>query len=363
NVPPTYIPPGWNEWDVTGWGYPEYAYNLNQNGRLVYYGPAPPPRANAANYLTDVLASRAGAFIERAASVRRPFFLEVATFAPHSPYTPAPRNAHDFPGLRAPRDPSFNAQNANPPDWLGSRRKLTQAEVAKIDGEYRMRAQAVEAVDRLVGTVEAELAARGLAANTYIVFSSDNGYHMGQHRLLPGKETAFDTDIRVPLIVAGPGVAPGRIVPNVAQNVDLFPTFVQLAGRRPSDGIDGHSLVALLRAASGPRMSWRTVALVEHHGPTDVGDPDLENGQLGGNPASYNAVRISDKRFGDAVYVEYTRNGGREYYNLDTDAFELHNTYKQLSASQRSILHRTLARLERCHNSAACWIDADPQPS
>ena len=68
----------------------------------------------------------------------------------------------------------------------------------------------MEAVDRLLGLVEARLAARGLARNTYVVFSSDNGYHMGEHRLLPGKETAFETDIRVPLIVAGPAAAQSR---------------------------------------------------------------------------------------------------------------------------------------------------------
>jgi N-acetylglucosamine-6-sulfatase len=94
--------------------------------------------------------------------------------------------------------------------------------VAKIDGEYRMRAQAVEAVDRLLGVIEARLAARGLTRNTYIVFSSDNGYHMGQHRLLPGKETAFDTDIRVPLIIAGPGVPGATIVSQVVQNDQNF---------------------------------------------------------------------------------------------------------------------------------------------
>ena len=76
------------------------------------------------------------------------------------------------------------------------------------------------------------------------MFSSDNGYHLGQHRLARGKQTAFDTDIRVPLIVAGPGVPQGRVVSQVAQNVDLYPTFVQLAGATPDAPVDGHSLGA-----------------------------------------------------------------------------------------------------------------------
>jgi N-acetylglucosamine-6-sulfatase len=249
----------------------------------------------------------------------------------------------------------------NPPDWLGKRKRLTPAEMAKIDGEYRMRAQAVEAVDRLLGLVEARLAARGLARNTYIVFSSDNGYHIGQHRLLPGKETAFDTDIRVPLIIAGPGVPRGKVISQVVQNVDLYRTFVQLAGRTAMGSVDGHSLLPLLHPATAGAVAWPTVALIEHHGPSDVSDPDFENGELGGNPSAYEAIRISSRQLGNAVYVEYEKTGKREYYNIDADPYERENTYKLLSANTRARLHRTLIGLERCHNAAACWSAADPQ--
>ena len=358
-----HVPPGWSDWHVGGNAYSEFNYDLNENGTVVHYGAGPPPAANAANYLTDVLAARATAFIDRAASAHRPFVMEVATFAPHSPFTPAPRNASDFPGLGAPRDPSFNTNNVNPPDWLGTRKNLTRRQVAKIDEEFRMRAQAVEAVDQLLGKVDAELAARGLARNTYIVFSSDNGYHMGQHRLLPGKETAFDTDIRVPLIIAGPGVPQGRIVSNVVQNTDLYPTFVQLSGRTPSPAIDGQSLMPLLHPRrGGSPLKWPTVALIEHHGPSDVSDPDFENGEQGGNPASYDAIRLSNRQFGNVVYVEYKRTGKREYYNIDKDPFERNNTYKRLSTSRRSQLHSILLGLENCHGATACRAAADPQP-
>jgi N-acetylglucosamine-6-sulfatase len=355
----TRIPPGWSDWHVAGNAYPEFNYDLNENGAVVHYGPGPPPARNAANYLTDVLAVRATAFIDRAATAHRPFLMEVGTFAPHRPYTPAPRNRHDLPGLKAPRDASFNAANVNPPDWLGKRRKLTRGQVAKIDGEYRRRAQAVEAVDRLLGLVEARLSARGLANNTYIVFSSDNGYHMGQHRLLPGKETAFDTDIRVPLIIAGPGVPAGKVVSQVVQNVDLYPTFLQLAGRKPPASVDGHSLVPLLHP--GARVMWPTAALIEHHGPSDVSDPDFENGELGGNPSPYEAIRISNGQLGNAVYVEYARTGKREYYDIDKDPYERDNIYKLLSPGKRARLHAMLLGLERCHGAAGCWAAADPQ--
>jgi N-acetylglucosamine-6-sulfatase len=287
--------------------------------------------------------------------------LEVATFAPHYPYTPAPRNAHDFPGLGAPRYPSFDAQNTNPPDWLGTRKPLTSAQIALIDQQFRMRAQASEAVDRLIANVEAELAARGIARNTYIVFSSDNGYHMGEHRLLPGKQTAFDSDIHVPLIVVGPGVPQGQLVAKVTQNIDLYPTFLGMAGLPPPGVIDGQSLMPLLRPQGGAPVMWPTDALIEHHGPTDKHDPDFENGDAGGNPAPYNAIRISNRRFGNAVYVEYTKSGFDEYYNIDRDPYELHNTYAQLSPATQRQLHAILIGLEGCHSATRCWNAAQPQ--
>src|SRR5262249_49935852 len=88
----TYVPPGWNEWDVAGDAYSEYDYDLNEDGTITHYGHTPH------DYLTDVLANKANQFIERQAATGQPFLLEVATFAPHAPYIPAPRHADDFPG-------------------------------------------------------------------------------------------------------------------------------------------------------------------------------------------------------------------------------------------------------------------------
>jgi arylsulfatase A-like enzyme len=334
NGAPLYIPPGWNEWDVAGNGYPEFNYNLNQNGQLVHHGAQPQ------DYLTDVVGGRAVSFIDGAAAAGQPFALEVATFAPHAPYTPAPRNANDFPGLGAPRTPAFDFQNTAPPRWLSGHAPLSPAQVTNIDTSFRKRAQSVGAVDEMIGNIEATLQARGLADNTYIVFSSDNGYHMGEHRLLPGKMTAFDSDIRVPLVVAGPGVTAGASTTRIAQNIDLRPTFDGIAGAPVSRSVDGHSLVPLLDG-SAP-AGWRTGALVEHHGPDHAtGDPDLPR-PGSGNPASYEALRTKD-----AVYVEY-RNGEREYYALARDPNELHNAYRRLGHAARDRLHRQLVALQHC---------------
>jgi arylsulfatase A-like enzyme len=335
------VPPGWSEWDVAGNGYPEYGYSLNSNGRARRYG------YRAKDYLTNVLAGRGLAFIERAAARKQPFMLEIATFAPHSPFTPAPRDSHAFPGLRAPRTPAFDVVGSGEPAWLSHFSPLRVAAIRRIDRQFRKRAQAVQAVDRMVGRIEAMLVARGLAGNTYIVFSSDNGLHMGEHRLLPGKLTAFDTDIKVPLIVTGPGVPAGKTISQMTENVDLCPSFERLGGAPVPSNVDGRSLVRLLHG--GAAGAWRREILVEHHGRVvDAGDPDLPT-QGSGNPPSYEAIRTRS-----SLYVEYA-NGEREYYDLARDPFELNNVAAALPAARKLTLHRTLARIERCHGGRACW--------
>ncbi len=336
-----YVPPGWSEWDVAGNGYPEYGYTLNSDGRVHRYG------YRAKDYLTNVLAGKSVRFIDRSAAEQRPFMLEVATFAPHAPFTAAPRDGGAFPGLRAPRTPAFGVVGVGEPAWLSHFAPLDATQVGTLDRQFRRRAQAVQAVDRLIAQIEGELAAKGLAQSTYIVFSSDNGLHMGEHRLLAGKLTAFDTDIRVPLIVTGPGVPAGRKVEQMAENIDLCPTFEQLGGARTPASVDGRGLVALMR---GERVeNWRREILVEHHGRvTDAGDPDLPR-RGSGNPPSYEALRTPR-----SLYVEYG-NGEREYYDLRSDPFELRNVAARLAPEHALKLHRTLLRMEACHGARACW--------
>ena len=116
-LPYTYVPPGWSEWDVAGWGYREFNYSLNDNGEMQQYGSEPK------DYLTDVLARKGVDFIDSSAATGQPFFLELAAFAPHFPYTPAPRDADDFPGLQAPHPANFDKLPTDPPaGWPTARR-------------------------------------------------------------------------------------------------------------------------------------------------------------------------------------------------------------------------------------------------
>jgi N-acetylglucosamine-6-sulfatase len=334
------VAPGWTLWDVAGNGYPGFNYDLNQNGKVVYYANQP------TDYLTDVVAAAATNFV-RQQTAEAPFAIEIATFAPHAPYTPAPRDANALPGLRAPHTPAFNAApDANAPKWLAALPELSEIEVAEIDIDYRKRAQSVLAIDAMIGALQEAVAAIGATDNTYFVFSSDNGYHMGEHRMMPGKMTAYDTDIHVPLIVTGPGVPAARTVDEIVQNIDLCPTFTELGFAAASASVDGRSLAPLLHGETVD--GWRTVALVEHHGPVrNVADPDLP-GPRSGNPTTYEAIRMAG-----ALYVEYA-NGEKEYHDLAADPYELRNTFAALPADHKAALHAALDAVQNCHDAAAC---------
>lgn len=332
------VPPGWSEWDVAGNGYPEFNYSLNENGHVVKYGAKPQ------DYLTDVLARKGTDFIAKSAKAGQPFAMEIATFAPHGPSTPAPRDANKFPGLKAPRGPAFNeADVSDKPAWLKGHKRLTPAQIAADDKKFRKRAQAVQAVDKMIGELRASLTANGVDRDTYLVFSSDNGFHLGEHRLAAGKMTAFDTDIKVPLVITGPGVAKGATTDRLTQNTDLCPTFEDLGGAKVPPSVDGRSLVPLLTGKTPPA---RQGVLVEHHGPDKVAsDPDFQK-PASGNPPSYEAVRTAHE-----VYVEYA-DGEREYYDLRRDPNELDNAISRLPKKRLTQLQAMLHKLEKCKGTA-----------
>jgi arylsulfatase A-like enzyme len=335
------VPAGWDEWAVAGDAYPEFNYTLNQNGGVVRYGSRPE------DYLTDVLSGLADAFIRKSAP--GPFFIEIATFAPHGPFTPAPRDAASFPGLTAPRSAAFGARpGPDAPSWLKGIPPLGPGDIQNIDRGFRMRAQSVQAIDRMIGRIRSTLAALGLGNNTYVVFSSDNGLHMGEYSLRPGKMTPFDIDIRVPLVVVGPGVPKGRAVTAIAMNVDLFPTFTELgtASRSPASH-DGHSLVPLVHGQAV--ADWRRSALIEHlRSFPGSDDPDNQRPHAA-NPTSYAALRT-----GDALYVEY-EGGEIGYYDLKQDPDELTNVAASLPVAKRERLRDILRANKECRGAQACW--------
>jgi arylsulfatase A-like enzyme len=330
-----YVPPGWDEWHIAGNGYPEYGYNMNENGKIVAYGDRPE------DYLTDVLTAKGVEFVERSSADRRPFFLQISTFAPHGPFVPAPRHANAFPNVRAPRPPSFNEpDNSDKPAWLRSRPSLGPPGIQRIDAGFRDRIRMIQSVDEMIGRLQQSLKAAGRDRDTYLVFGSDNGFHLGQYRLAGGKMTAYDSDVKVPLVVTGPGVPAGRDQPALSQNTDLAPTFLDLAGVPVPRATDGRSLAPFLRGENP--AGWRDVALIEHVKPEpSLEDPDRQDSGPGA-PPTYNALRTQRE-----LYVEYIT-GEREYYDLAQDPHALVNRARTLPQQRVQALSALLYALTQC---------------
>lgn len=340
----TYVPPGWDEWDspVDNRGYREFDYVLNENHKLVQYGHA------AADYLTDVMARKSVAFIQSAVEKKKPFFLYLAPFAPHVPATPAPRHANSFADAKAPRTASFNeADVSTKPAFIRAIPSFTAKEIAAIDEHYRKRLRSLQAVDDLVEELVKTLTATGQLNNTYIVFTSDNGFHLGQHRLAAGKQTAYEEDVRVPLVIRGPGVPAKRVLPYLAVETDLASTFADWASAKTPDFVDGRSLAPLLKAQPFPLDHWRRAILVEHSAGSEPFMLEVEKLLFTQEPrlTSYQAVRTNDY-----LYVEHA-SGERELYDLRADADELHNLAPTADSRLIQRLSSWLAQLKHCKAS------------
>jgi N-acetylglucosamine-6-sulfatase len=354
-APPGYVPPGWTEWDGIGDGYAEYNYTINRNGTQVPYGSSP------TDYGVDVLSSLGQKFIGAEATAGIPFYLELSTFAPHAPYTPAPHHAGDFMDAVLPQLPSFNQLPVNPPSWLAPHAPLTETDIANLNTDFRMRLQSAAGIDDMIGAVVGKLRNLKILDNTYVIFTADNGYHLGQHRMFEGKLTAFDSDIHVPLIVRGPGVPANSHVSAMSENIDLAPTFEAIAGATAPSFTDGQSLLPILQTGQTPQ-GWRDAILIEHHdeGHYAQQDPDVqldlsmhEEATPQGytvppdeRPLTYEALRTAT-----AVYIEYA-NGEGEYYDYVTDPYELNNTFGSMGADLKSQLSSELASYETCAGAA-----------
>ncbi|GAA0409762.1 hypothetical protein Acor_36120 [Acrocarpospora corrugata] len=325
---PRYIPPGWHDWVVPVTHlYQEYGYALNDNGGLFQYGNAP------GDYFTDVLARKAVDFVAR----DDPFFLYLAPVAPHRPANYAPRHADAFPDAKAPRTPSFDQDDMSAePAWLRARRPLSRDAIHTIDRQYRDRLRAMLGVDDMVGKLVAELTRTGKLANTYLFLTSDNGFHLGQHRLRPGKTTPFEEDIRVPMIARGPGIPAGRTSDVLGSSIDFAPTFADLAGVRLPEFCEGRSLRPILH---GQPTAWRDAVLVEFVHP-DYADSA---------PPTYKVLRTAQHS-----YVEY-ETGETQLYDLAHDPYQLRNIAADADPALLYQLASRLGTLHRCQG-ASCRV-------
>ncbi|HEY7594851.1 MAG TPA: sulfatase [Actinophytocola sp.] len=257
---PAHIPPGWSEWyaGVDNNMYSGYDYTLNENGTFVHHGHRP------ADYLTDVVRDKSVGFIENAAKSGAPFFFYAASTAPHFPIPPAPRH-RDNPYTHAtvPRSPNLQERDvSDKPTWLRDSAMIRSAIVAGVnDPDYRNRLGSLLALDEMVGAIVDTLARTGELDDTYLVFTSDNGYSLGAHRLVQ-KMAPYEESMRVPLAIAGPGIKAGERRQQ-ALSIDFAPTLLDLAGVRVPGDVDGRSLVPLL---GGGNPKWRTDFAGEYGG-------------------------------------------------------------------------------------------------
>lgn len=344
----TYVPPGWNEFYSPNGGTPYKGtnYTMNQNGVTVNYGKAD------ADYLTDVISRLTTDFITRSVQQfpDQPFFAYVAPFAPHSPATPARRHESAYRGVEAPRTSAFNESDvSDKPSWVRNTPRLTSSEIADMDKLYRKRRQSLLAVDEMVQAIYNTLLSTGQLGNTYLIFTSDNGFHQGQHRLESGKNTGYEEDLLVPLMVRGPGVPVGRSIDHYTANVDHAPTFAAIAGLSAPAFVDGRSLLPFLQGQTP--ASWRQALLLEHK-PGNGGNlrdagsvwEPADTGTLGGAKPSIDGflgLRLAD----GTTYLEYDT-GEREFYNNLTDPAQLRNTYNTTAPPVKARLAAWLAALK-----------------
>jgi len=333
----TYRPPGWDRWfgAFTLGTLHYFDYDVNDQGTITHYG------TSASDYSTDVISKQADAFISSSALQGTPFFAYVAPLAPHDPSTPAPRDAHLYDGIQGPRLPSFNeADVSDKPSWIRNLSKLSSSQISAINKRHENRVESLQAVDDLVEGVVNTLNNANALDNTYIFFTSDNGFHHGEHRIPKQKWRPYEEDIHMPLMVRGPGVAAGSTTYNLTLNTDYMPTFLDLAGAQIPSYVDGRPLRPVL---DGSATTWRSAILPEaaaNYSPAYEGIRTISAGSV---PARN--------------YIEYS-GGTKELYNLDSDPYELTNVYNSIAPP--SDLVSRLQALKGCAGSGCFTAENGP---
>jgi N-acetylglucosamine-6-sulfatase len=308
---PTEVPPGWSEWyaSVDPSTYLFAGYRLNENGVVSTYD----------EYSTDAYARRAVDAIARVAPAPSPFFLSVAFLAPHSggpregddppglpTPMPAPRHREAFATEPMPRDPSYDeADVSDKPSFIRIRPRIGPAQAAAIEENYRQELESLLAVDEGVVRIVEALRTAGELDNTLIVFTSDNGFFHGEHRVPSSKVMLYEPSVRVPLVLRGPGVPRGEQRRQLVTNADLAPTILETAGAVPGRVQDGRSLFPLLRDRG---LEWGRDLLVE--------------GPSGAVSVAFAALR--NQRY---VYAEHD-NGDIELYDLRRDPYQLQSLHR-----------------------------------
>jgi N-acetylglucosamine-6-sulfatase len=303
--------------------------------------------------------------IERHGSGARPLFMTVNYLAPHHgrggtgrcwrSVALAPQDRGLYRDATVTRTPAFNERDASDKPDSVRRAQLSGSQVATIVKQNRCRLSSLAAVDRGIGSIASALRHTGQLERTVVVFTSDNGLQLGDHRLVD-KSEPYEASIHMPLAIRVParylhGSPPVRTVPELAANIDVAPTLLDLAGARPCRGgrcepLDGRSLLPLIAGRTG---AW----------PADRGI--LVEAGLGPSPCKFRGIRTPDD-----IYIERLAPnasggcalvGAPEQYNLLTDPFQLENlAFPKVHASEDPAVQarrdELASRLESLRNCA-----------
>lgn len=351
-----HIPPGWDHWFGLKGNSRYYNYTLSVNGKAEHHGDS------TTDYLTDVISKRATNFLSKWNKTSDPFFMMLATPACHAPFTPTPKYAKAFSGKRAPRSRNFNVSGNPTKHWLlRQAHALTDDTGNFMDKIFRNRWRTLLSVDDLVESIIHILASRDLLNNTYVMLASDNGFHLGQFSLPYDKRHLYEEDIRIPLMVRGPGIAPGRISQAAVVSTDFAPTFVDLAGLAPPPAMDGVSFVPLLKK---PNLPWRTAFLVEYRGegktdPTP-GCPQFDQGGVkmctpeciceDAWNNTYTCIRTMTNSQSTMFCQFEDHENFLEFYNINLDPYQLDNLAFDANRSSIDVFWKMkeLQQLQHC---------------
>ncbi|KAJ3289565.1 hypothetical protein HDU79_003919 [Rhizoclosmatium sp. JEL0117] len=373
------IPKGWTDFDalVHPYIYDNFHPVFAKNGEIRDY---------EGTFQVDVVRDKALEVLSGALKVvdEKPFFLYLAPTAPHTemlynsakkveqvpgskPYSkegrfteavPATRHANLFSDVKVPRRENFNtADVSGKPRYIQELPLLNDEEVETLDHWHRQRLRALQSVDELLDSVVQAVEAAGQGDNTYIFYSSDNGFHLGLHRLNAGKTTPYEDDINVPFIVRGPGVAKGAVRKESTTHTDIAPTFLKLAGaQNKAYAFDGTPIPIFTQDSPQPN---RESFAVEFWRPYVSELFDIENI----NENVYRSVRIVSEEYSYLYTVWCTDH--YELYDLKKDPQQLKNVYKSSNVALVNRLDALLVALKDCvgKECQSPWIKLHPDGS